>query len=414
MKKWMGRVLAGTMVLSLLTGCRGGEASPTGTPSPSGEAAAPEETAVAVPAPGSDLTEVVTDGLMTRDLELVTVDGEPVAAEEYLYWLLNSIQIRDSSGLLGTEDAWDSGVVAEMKEEALSYVRQYQVVENKARELGVTLTQEEEAQAEEQLNSVIEQSGGLESFQDILDSMCITLDTFREMNKTYFRYNAIMAKLEQAGELEATEEDIDQYITNNGAYAAKHILISTRVINEDSGTYEDLPEEEQAQKLALAQDLRQQLRDGGDTEELFDELMKEYSEDSRDENGDLYMPDGYSLVPTGYMVSEFEEGALALKEGEISEPVKSQFGYHIILRIPVDREQARKECEGEYKMNLLLGEWMDQAKITTAPEYDQLDPKAFYENINAINAARQAQRAAEATPTPGPEETPAASGEPVG
>ena len=38
----------------------------------------------------------------------------------------------------------------------------------------------------------------------------------------------------------------------------------------------------------------------------------------------------------GEMVPEFEETAFALEENAVSEPVKSQFGYHVIIRLPID------------------------------------------------------------------------------
>jgi len=62
--------------------------------------------------------------------------------------------------------------------------------------------------------------------------------------------------------------------------------------------------------------------------ESFSKLAAEYSIDgTRKRSGDL----GY--FGRGVMVKEFENAAFALKPGEISGIVKTQFGYHIIKRL---------------------------------------------------------------------------------
>ena len=54
-------------------------------------------------------------------------------------------------------------------------------------------------------------------------------------------------------------------------------------------------------------------------------------------------PDGYVFGP-GEMVTEFEEGTKALQPGQISQPIQSSFGWHIILRLPLT--QADYESGG--------------------------------------------------------------------
>lgn len=77
-----------------------------------------------------------------------------------------------------------------------------------------------------------------------------------------------------------------------------------------------------AQAKAKAQDVLAKVKAGGD----FAELAKQYSEDtgSASNGGDL------GFFGKGQMVKEFEDAAFALQPGQVSELVKSKFGYHII------------------------------------------------------------------------------------
>ena len=77
--------------------------------------------------------------------------------------------------------------------------------------------------------------------------------------------------------------------------------------------------EKQSQALKVAEELKA----GGN----FGDLARKYSTcPSGKRGGDL------GQFGRGQMVREFEQAAYALKVGEVSEPVKTQFGYHIIKR----------------------------------------------------------------------------------
>ena len=72
----------------------------------------------------------------------------------------------------------------------------------------------------------------------------------------------------------------------------------------------------------------------------FDELIKEYGQDP----GTTANPDGY-LFTKGEMVKEFEDASYALKENAISKPIETQFGYHIIKRLPLPDLTVEKMYE---------------------------------------------------------------------
>ena len=63
------------------------------------------------------------------------------------------------------------------------------------------------------------------------------------------------------------------------------------------------------------------------------------------------------------MVPPFEEAAYALKVNEISEPVKSDFGYHIIQVTEKKEKQPFEEVKDEMKEQLKLSKLNDSAKV---------------------------------------------------
>ena len=78
------------------------------------------------------------------------------------------------------------------------------------------------------------------------------------------------------------------------------------------------------EKLSVAQEIKAKLSGG----ESFSKLAQQYSIDvSKKRGGDL------GLFGRGVMVKEFEKAAFALEKGQVSDIVKTQFGYHIIKRL---------------------------------------------------------------------------------
>jgi peptidyl-prolyl cis-trans isomerase C len=74
-----------------------------------------------------------------------------------------------------------------------------------------------------------------------------------------------------------------------------------------------------------AQDLLKKIQEG----KSFEELAKEFSKCPSGRNGGALGTFG-----KGQMVAPFETAAFALKPGEISGPVRTQFGFHLIKRLP--------------------------------------------------------------------------------
>ena len=373
-------IAAGLLAAALLAGCAAQDPAPAAT----GE---------------HDIAREVLG--VPGNTAILTIDDTEVEAERYLFWLVNAIETWKYRGYaLETDEDWIqqvSGVSIRdaIKGDALDATVIYQVVENQAALRGAVISQTDAEEMDAQLQEMIGQLGGEEYFQNWLDQGCISREGFLALNRVPYLDEALMEMMEQSGELEVTAEEVDDFIEEYGIYGAKHILLSTRRSNADGSGYEEFSDEEKAQVLQKAQDLRRQLSDAGDSEELFDELMNEYSEDGRNEDGTLSAPNGYTLAYAGQMVPEFEAGALALEVGQISDPIQTDYGYHIILRIPEDREEIEENLNSDYKMGVTIQEWINNANIKTTDLYDELDPKVFYENLQKVNEGKLTQ-----APTP--------------
>lgn len=108
---------------------------------------------------------------------------------------------------------------------------------------------------------------------------------------------------------------------------------------------------------ALAQEIYQQLQDGAD----FAQLAQEYSDDtgSAANGGDL------GWFARGRMVPEFEDAAFALQVDEISQPVESQFGMHIIQVTGRDEERPKDEATLNQEIAQAFRDWL-QEKVAAA------------------------------------------------
>src|SRR5262249_23277191 len=116
-----------------------------------------------------------------------------------------------------------------------------------------------------------------------------------------------------------------------GLVAARHILIGYK----NQGVPPTPAEKDSLRKKAIA--VRAQVTDAN-----FTEMAKKYSTDP----GVAQNNGNYGVFPRGAMVPDFYNGTAALKPGEISQPVESQFGFHIIQRLPY--AQVQKEFAAQY------------------------------------------------------------------
>ncbi len=153
----------------------------------------------------------------------------------------------------------------------------------------------------------------------------------------------------------ADERILQEY--NETYVCAKHILIST--IDEKTG--EPMNDRQLRSAKMTADNIYKAAKAGED----FDSLIAKHSEDP----GSASYPDGY-VFTKGEMVSEFETAAFELDENEITGPVKSQYGFHIIMRCPLPEltEQTKTMLQSKMLQNdvILYTQWLkEKSKIVT-------------------------------------------------
>lgn len=135
---------------------------------------------------------------------------------------------------------------------------------------------------------------------------------------------------------------------------------------------------------SAAQDKIKMLQDKLAEGESFADLARSYSEDpgSKDIGGDL------GWVETGVMVAEFEAGMnLLTQAGDISEPVESPFGIHLIRLDEYEPEQGKSFEDA--KPELVLDYQEEQAEKSYLDLADQLVEQAF-EDPNSLEPAAEA------------------------
>jgi len=323
------------------------------------------------------------------DAIVASLNGNGASADLVAYWIgydvsyLNSYMQYYTGSSINWDDTLSDGMsVADyVKASVLSSVKQHLVLENLANKYGVTLTEGQESAMADSDQTYIDQYGSEEAFEEEIAKLGMRRETYDRVARSNYLYQDLYELYNTEGSaLYASDEDLAVYAADQNYITADHILLSTK----DLTTGEALTDEQKAEKKALAEEIKQKLDAcEGDIDELtalFQELADQYSEDPGRET----YPTGYTFT-TGSMVQEFEDAAYALSEGEVSEVVESSLGYHILLRLPLDKSAAADEVREEYFTNF-IAEQVDAAAMATSADYDKLDPQTIYEAIVAAQA----------------------------
>ena len=249
-----------------------------------------------------------------------------------------------------------------------------------AKEQGVSLDEEAQKalEPEQMAIDICGEGATLEQLAETLEEGShMTIEGFRYYSESVGLYSALYEALYGAQGEKLSEEEIIKTLEDEGYVSAHHILFMTI----DPMTGKELEEKDIAEKLEKANKLAAELRAIKDSEELvkrFTELKAEYCEDT----GKTLYPDGYTYTP-GTMVTEFEDTVNAQKVYEISDPVKTSYGYHIIMRLPLRADSLLFSVQGDPATARVT---VAQNAITkTLDDYFAAHPATFLEGLEDLD-----------------------------
>ena len=208
-------------------------------------------------------------------------------------------------------------MVKQYGQDSLSYLIDNKIVEVAAGKENVKISDED---VDAEMKEFVEANGGEKTFNDALEQSGMTE---KDIETEIVNYLKIVKLLES--EVDITDEEMKTYFEENkDSYNEPEQVEASHILVENEETANKVKE-----KLGAGED--------------FAELAKEYSTDpSNAENGGEL---GY--FSKGTMVEEFENIAFSMNVGEISDPVKTDYGYHLIHL--TDKKEAKEANFEDHK-----------------------------------------------------------------
>ncbi len=285
-----------------------------------------------------ELAEGAVTSLSDEETQKVAlkVNDTEISAGELQYYIYNAAMMtiynidKNFNGDLTNFD-WDQKVDGKPIEEAIlntaiDNAAADCVTIEKGKENGISLSDDEISQVETSISSYISQNGE-EMFNLSMNSMAINgADDYKKLYSQIVGAQKSDEDIQNNFDKYAPDKDKLKKYKSDKKVTVQHILI------QNNSEKQENPEEAINSVLERAK-----------AGEDFVALMNEFNEDPGETEA------GYTFGP-GEMVKEFEDAAFALDYDQISDVVKSDYGYHIIKRLVGTAE--------------LTNMWVDEAKIS--------------------------------------------------
>ena len=374
-------ILCAVMLIAALTGCSK-DTEEDAAPPPMDETTPPPEPETSPPESADD--EPSANGIdydaaflaFPPDTVMIKAGDYTVKWAELFFNIHSNIDsILQSFGEISdwSEVVYNGMTYAEL---ALNYAGDnalmYKALEYGAKLVGATLSADVVDSMKKDYDDTVEQYGSEEDFlQMIWDTDGISSrELFDYLVSTSYLAKAVFAELYgESGEL-VSDEDAAVFTANDGYLMAKHILRLRPEEGEDTALTE----------IEKVMDLLDNY-EGDDFEAYFDELMQEYTDDG---DGLAMFPNGY-LFQYGDMVQAFYDACIALDIGAYSGIVETEYGYHIIYRLPINYDEIPSANYRQYDFTTLRNTvamgmfdsamygWMNSLNPEYTDEYRSID-----------------------------------------
>lgn len=302
---------------------------------------------------------------------VMSINGQDVYADQYVSYL--SIIAKDMEQTYNVDESiWTDEEYGESYNQVAAIYAKNQIlfdyaVNKLAEENGIVIDKEAQKQLDNERKEEISDMGGAAAYSITLREYGCTDRAYRQIEKTSYLSSKLYDYYFGENGVQKTEGEVYDYFKENYITAA-HVLRKT--VDDYRNPLSD---EEIEQKHKEAEELKSQIANGAD----FMTISREQNEDG----GVQLNPDGYTFKE-GDMVTEFYEAAKNLEENQVSDIVETDYGYHIIKRLPLD-ENYYTENEEEITEDFYESRYSEI--IENATEDADIETKDILDEITVAN-----------------------------
>ena len=284
------------------------------------------------------LCTILFTGCAVKDQNaIIKINGKAISQAKYDQMIDKAINMSPMGKMTDLKANKDGFLYLMMEQQVVNQLIIQELLDQEVKERGIKVTGKD---IDEELKRIIDQVGGKDILLETLKTNNVSIKDFKEDLKIQIKMKKLAASVKK---IKVSDKDCEEYYNKNinefktpEMVRASHILIAVNPYKmqlelTDNGKKKmDISElkakieKQMKEKEALAQKLDKELK--ADPSK-FAQYAKKYSNDemSAKQGGDL------GFFAKDRMVPEFAEVAFSAKPNTVSDVVKTQYGYHIIM-----------------------------------------------------------------------------------